>query len=79
MKKVLLTFVAVLGFVFTSAAQCDEQSTQLNTSCGSWCVSVQIQLTGNLSSDIAAGEATNWTFRRKPTVSELLAVADELC
>jgi len=79
MKKIFLTLVAVVAFTFSTSAQCGERATLLITECGSWCVTTAVQLTGNLSSDIANGEATNWTFRRKPTVAELMAVADELC
>ncbi len=79
MKKTFLTLVAVVAFTFSINAQCGEQATQLNTECGSWCVTAVVPLTGNLSSDIANANATNGTFRRKPTAAELMAVADELC
>jgi len=79
MKKFFLTLIAVVAFTFASSAQCNEQSTLLVTECGSWCVTAVVPLTGCLSCDVANGNATDWTFRRKPTATELLAVADELC
>lgn len=79
MKKLILTFIAVVGLSFASSAQCGSQATLLNTDCGSYCVSMVVPLTGNLGADIANGNATNGTYRRKPTVNELMAIADELC
>ncbi len=79
MKKLILTYITVIAFAITSTAQCGEQATLLNTSCGSWCVTMIVPMTGNLSSDIANANATNGTFRRKSTGRELMAIADELC
>ena len=79
MKKLILTIITVVCITFVSTAQCGSQSTQLNTDCGSWCVSVIVPLTGSLDADVANANATNGTFRRKPTLNELMAIADELC
>lgn len=57
--------------------KCDSQSTKLTSSCGvDYCVTYQLQLTGNLESDVSNLNATNGTLRRKPTVSELLQAAN---
>ncbi len=79
MRKLFLTFIAVIAFAFTSTAQCDGQSTQMNTECGTFCVTVNIQLTGSLSTDIGNFNATGGTMRRKPTLRELVAAADAVC
>lgn len=79
MKKLIFTFVCVIGFSLNSFAQCGSQATQLNTSCGSWCVSVQIQLTGILEIDTRNYTNTGGTMMRKPSLRELMIVADELC
>jgi hypothetical protein len=71
--------MAVVGFAITSSAQCGSQATLLSTECGNWCVTVEIPLTGYLSVDSANLTATGGTMRRKPTMNELLMVADELC
>lgn len=79
MKKLFLTFTAVVGFAFTSTAQCGSQSTQMITDCGVYCVSVEIPLTGILSVDSANYTATGGTMRRKPSLSELLEVSEAVC
>lgn len=79
MKKTFLTLLATFALTITMNAQCDQQSTLLITECGNYCVSVIVPLTGDLSTDVAIAESTNYTGRRKPTVTELMAVADELC
>ena len=83
MRKLFLTMIAVMAFVFTSTAQCDSQSTQVTSSCGiSGCFSVQIHLTGSLESDVAIANATNGTFRRPLNFREAVMVAnalEELC
>ena len=75
MKKLMFTFVAIVGFSFTSSAQCGEQATQV---CGT-CYSVQVPLTGYLSVDIANIGATGGTMLRKPNLEELLAIAEIVC
>lgn len=80
MKKLMFTFIAIVGFSFTSSAQCDEQSFLVNTACNSSCVFVQMQFTGVLSVDTALLTSSNGTMRRKPTIAELLNyIAEDAC
>lgn len=79
MKKSFLLLIALVGFAFTSSAQCGEQATQLTNDCGSFCVSVSIPLTGNLAVDSANLTATGGTMMRKPSLRELLTVSEEIC
>ncbi len=77
----------VVSFSITaqiSQQQCDSQSTLVNTSCGgSYCASVQVELTGDLETDVNNFNNTGGTMRRKPNVMELIAVVnyleDETC
>lgn len=72
--------MAIVGFSFTTSAQCDEQSVLVNTACGSSCVFVQMQFTGVLSVDNALLTSSNGTMRRKPTIAELLNyIAEDAC
>ncbi|HAH55495.1 MAG TPA: hypothetical protein DCM02_09535 [Flavobacterium sp.] len=80
MKKLILTFIAMVGFAFTSQAQCDSQSTLVNTGCGTvTCLSVEIPLTGYLEVDSANYAATGGTMRRKPSLREALDYAAQEC
>lgn len=80
MKKLILTFIAVVGFAFTSTAQCDSQSTLVNTACGTvTCLSVVIPLTGYLEVDNANYTSSGGTMRRKPSVREMLNYAAQEC
>lgn len=75
MKKLMYTFMAIVGFSFTTSAQCGEQATQV---CGE-CYSMQIPLTGFLSADAANIGATGGTMLRKPNLDELLQIAEIVC
>lgn len=79
MRKLFLSFLVTIAFTFVSTAQCGSQATQVITECGTYCVSVKVPLTGNLESDIANYNATNGTMRRKPSIAEMMAFADEVC
>ena len=71
----MFTFMAIVGFSFTSSAQCGEQATQV---CGE-CYTVQIPLTGYLSVDSNNYIATGGTMLRKPTIRELMMIMDAVC
>ncbi len=61
MKKLMFTFMAIVGFSFTSSAQCGEQASQV---CGT-CYGVEVPLTGFLSVDVADLRAIGATMLRK--------------
>jgi hypothetical protein len=75
MKKLMFTFMAIVGFSFTTSAQCGEQATQV---CGE-CYSIQIPLTGYASVDSTNYTATGGTMIRKPTTRELMLIMDAVC
>jgi len=75
MKKLMFTFIAVVGFSFASSAQCGERATQV---CGT-CYSVEVPLTGYLSVDAANIGATGGTMLRKPNLDELLYIMEIAC
>lgn len=75
MKKLMFTFVAIVGFSFTSSAQCGEQATQV---CGE-CYSIQIPWTGSLLVDSLNAYLTGGTMLRKPNQDELLLIAASAC
>ena len=75
MKKLMFTFMAIVGFSLTSSAQCGGQATQVCDTC----YSVEVPLTGFLSVDAANIGATGGTMLRKPTLDELLQIAEIVC
>ncbi|MGO2102910.1 MAG: hypothetical protein ACTH5N_03780 [Psychroflexus halocasei] len=75
MKKLLLILSAVACFSFG----CPENSSAISSSCWSGCVSVNVELTGDLGID--AGNASR-NFLRKPTPTEFAEaqeILDGLC
>ena len=80
MKKLILTFINLVDFAFTSTAQSDAQSILVTTNCGSYtCLSYPILWTGVLSVEIANYYNSGDTMRRKPTLKEMLLFADQAC
>ena len=79
MRKLLFTFLFTASLMFASNAQCGPQATQVGTECGTYCLTMVVPLTGSLEVDIANYNATNGTMRRKPTITEMMAFADEIC
>jgi hypothetical protein len=78
MKKFIFA-IGALALSFSASAQCNEQSTGINTSCGgSYCYSVQMQLTGYLSIDIGLLENSGNSMFRKPNQNELSLMIMEL-
>jgi hypothetical protein len=75
MKKLMLTFKAIVDFFFYDISTVWEQATQV---CGE-CYSMQIPLTGFLSADAANIGATGGTMLRKPNLDELLQIAEIVC
>ena len=75
MKKLIFTFIAVVGFATTSSAQCGSQGTEI---CGD-CYSIRIPLTGILSVDTANFNATGGTMLRKPNHRELSLIMAAVC
>lgn len=71
----MFTFMAIVGFSFTSSAQCGEQATQV---CGG-CYSAQIPLTGYLLVDSANYTASGGTMLRKPSIRELMFIMEAVC
>nr|WP_315171120.1 hypothetical protein [uncultured Flavobacterium sp.] len=71
----MFTFMAVVGFSFTSSAQCGEQATQV---CGT-CYTVQIPWTGSLLADSLNAFLSGGTMLRKPTIAELEDIMAENC
>lgn len=67
-----------LWLSFSAAAQCGPQATPINTSCGSYCYSVQIQMTGILEVDNNLMDGSNNTMYRKPTLREAGYMATQL-
>jgi len=64
---------------FGASAQCNAQSTAVNTSCGgSWCVTVQIQTTGFLEVENSLMDSSSRTMYRKPNFSELSDAIEQL-
>jgi hypothetical protein len=76
MKNLLLSVIAIIAFAITSNAQCDAQSTPIHTSCGSFCASVRVQLTGWVEADLKNAIETNNTFRRQLTAAEAAQVTE---
>ena len=75
-------FIFAIGFMalsFNSFAQCNQQSTQINTSCGgSYCYSSQMQPTGLLEVDNGLMDISGNIMYRKPNGRELLAMVSQL-
>ncbi len=75
MKQLFLVFLAAICFSFA----CPENSSPISSSCWSGCVSVRVQLTGDLGID--AANASN-NFLRKPNQAELKRaqeILDDFC
>lgn len=78
MKKLIFA-IGALALSFSASAQCNQQSTQINTSCGgSYCYSVQMQPTGLLEVDNRLMDISGNTMYRKPNGRELPAMVSQL-
>lgn len=69
----MFNFMAIVGFSFTSSAQCGEQATQVCV----YCYSIQIPSTGYLLVDSANYTATSGTMLRKPSTRELMLIMNQ--
>ncbi|WP_026978972.1 hypothetical protein [Flavobacterium tegetincola] len=78
MKKIIFA-IGFMAFSFSAAAQCNAQSTQVNTSCGqSYCVTVKMQLTGFMEVDNGLMDSSGGTMYRKPNARELINSFNQL-
>lgn len=79
MKKLILTCFAVMAFAFSPLSDpCNSYSTQVITSCGSYCIGVRVELSGSLEADATTYNSTGGTMLRKPSLTELMEIHEQL-
>lgn len=78
MKKLILTFITVVTFTFSAVASCPSYASTINTSCGSYCAYVQMELTGLLGPDVAIISAGDDQLRRPLSNYEYAIVSNAL-
>lgn len=78
MKKFIFA-IGMIASSFGASAQCNAQSTSVNTSCGgSYCVTVKMRLTGIMDVDNGLLDSSGNTLYRKPNLRELSSAVSQL-